>query len=173
MSLRQICVKVHRDPGEFVRSPAEVSMAGRVLSGTAFDEKFSSLPPLPSGAFCSDATPKTQPEPMGHPAPQSEASLRASGQWAKAAISLGVQMAESEARRMLALKVQAALPNADTDEIAITVDRLLQTPARPKSDLETPPSEPVWSTEPTQKSPAQRWREMEETLDRFDRAGRC
>src|SRR5258708_4364360 len=38
--------------------------------------------------------------------PVSEASLRKSGQWWKAAISLGVQMAESEARHMLARKAR-------------------------------------------------------------------
>jgi hypothetical protein len=82
-------------------------------------------------------------------------------------------MAESEARRMLALKVQAALPNADTDEMAATVDRLLQTHARPKSDLETPLSEPGPS--PTPQSPAQRWGEMERDAGplpaRCDQAG--
>jgi hypothetical protein len=47
---------------------------------------------------------------------QLEDSLRKSGRWSKVAISFASQMAESEARRMLALKTQQALSTAPPSE---------------------------------------------------------
>ncbi len=47
-----------------------------------------------------------------------EAPLRQSGEWWKAAIALGVAMAESEARRMLAMKarqVRLSSPRSEPD----------------------------------------------------------
>jgi hypothetical protein len=52
---------------------------------------------------------------------KAEASLRASGQWSKAAVKLGVAMAESEARRMLAMKRAQAMSRIDSPPIAPTI----------------------------------------------------
>jgi hypothetical protein len=84
-------------------------------------ERFESSRPSPAAKVPfqppSDV-PQSGQEPMATQEPQSEASLRKSGDWPRVAISLASQMALSGAQRMLAMKTRQALSGAErTDAI--------------------------------------------------------